>query len=118
MFRDTGSGDWLGFYDWLRAGTGEVVGVRLWVDEPDGPIRAAAACCEVTANENLFPLVIQLGAARAFVDDLSDDQDFGANRLLASFDRLALTFNAPTPRQERAPGGCDELPGSSKTSMR
>jgi hypothetical protein len=33
-FRDSGAGDWLGFYDWLRTSDNEVIGVRQYVD-PD-----------------------------------------------------------------------------------
>lgn len=32
VFSDSGAGDWLGFYDWLRTKSGKVIGVRLWVD--------------------------------------------------------------------------------------
>jgi len=38
-YEDVGLGDWTGFYDWLRRGDGEVVGVRYW---------------PATRNESLF----------------------------------------------------------------
>ena len=35
VFYDIGLGDWIGFYDWLRAGNGEIVGVRSWLEGPE-----------------------------------------------------------------------------------
>lgn len=95
-FSDSGSGDWLGFYDWLRSKSGEVIGVRLWVDDVNPQIRAAGQCVGVVTGEDCFPLVIYLGAEREFEDEQSCDQDFGGNMLLVSSDKFVLTFNAPS----------------------
>ena len=98
VFRDAGLGDWLGFYDWLRTKSGEVIGVRLWIDEPSEQVRTLSRCAGVVTGELGSPLVIHLSNARDVEDHLSDDQDFGSNMLLLSADRFALTFNAPRPR--------------------
>lgn len=97
-FRDAGQGDWLGFYDWLRTKAGEVIGVRLWVDDVNAQIRALHPCAGVVAGETCFPLLIYFGEERAFEEQLSDDQDFGSNRLLVGPGKFALTFNAPSKR--------------------
>lgn len=95
-FRDSGSGDWLGFYDWLRAKSGEVIGVRLWVDDVNPQMRAAGQCVGVVTAESCFPFLIYLGAEREFEDEQSCDQDFGGNRLMVSSNKFVLTFNAPS----------------------
>lgn len=98
LFRDAGVGDWLGFYDWLRTRSGEVIGVRLWVDEANEQLRAAGSCAGVVAGRDCFPLAIYFGESREFEDELSCDQDFGSNMLLVSANAFAMTFNAPEPR--------------------
>ena len=97
VFRDSGAGDWHGFYDWLRTASGDVIGITLWVDEPIPLLRAVAECTNVVAGENCRPLTIYFGEVREFEARISDDQDFGDNMLLLSSKRFALTFNAPTP---------------------
>jgi hypothetical protein len=32
-FRDSGVGDWLGFYDWLRTSDSQIIGVHVILDE-------------------------------------------------------------------------------------
>ena len=97
-FSDTGAGDWLGFYDWLRTRSGEVIGVRLWVDDVTPQIRAAAACSGVVAGESCSPFMIYLGHEHEFDAEQSDDQDFGSNMLLANSSKFAITFYAPSSR--------------------
>mgnify|MGYP001162896241 CR=1 FL=1 len=95
VFTDSGAGDWLGFYDWLRSKSGDVIGVRLWTDEVNDRIRTLGRCAGVVANDRCFPLLIYLGAEREFEDGQSCDQDFGSNMLLVSSNGFALTFNSP-----------------------
>jgi hypothetical protein len=95
VFKDSGAGDWLGFYDWLRTKTGKIIGIRLWVDEVSRHLRAAAVCVNVVANTECFPFVVYLGDEREFADENSCDQDFGSNMLLLSSGKFALTFNSP-----------------------
>ena len=96
VFTDSGAGDWLGFYDWLRTKSGTVIGVRLWTDEANDQIRAAGRCAGVAAGDSCFPLVVYLGAEREFEDEKSCDQDFGSNMLLLGPNGFALTFNSPS----------------------
>lgn len=98
VFEDAGLGAWLGFYDWLRTKSGDVIGVRLWVDEASEQIRAAGRCAGVVTGEDGSPLVIYLGEAREFEEAMSDDQDFGFNMLQVSDEKFALTFNPPRRR--------------------
>lgn len=98
LFRDSGLGDWLGFYDWLRTRSGEVIGVRVWIDEVNEQIRAAGSCANVISGRDCFPLSIYFGDSREFEEELSCDQDFGSNMLLLSSNAFALTFKAPESR--------------------
>lgn len=98
LFRDSGLGDWLGFYDWLRTRSGEVIGVRLWIDDVSEQIRAAGSCANVISERDCFPLAIYFGESREFEEELSCDQDFGSNMLLVGANAFAVTFNAPEPR--------------------
>jgi hypothetical protein len=91
---DSGAGDWLGFYDWLRDSAGEVIGVQQWIDE------AASypfSKCFVGVQPDLDSLCVRIffGQSREVDGALSCDQDFGSNRLLVADDSIALTFNAP-----------------------
>ncbi|MCM5683007.1 hypothetical protein M8A51_26190 [Schlegelella sp. S2-27] len=95
VFKDSGAGDWLGFYDWLRTKTGNIIGVRLWADEASHHLRAAGGCVNVITNTECFPFVVFLGDEREFVDENSCDQDFGSNMLLLSSGKFALTFSSP-----------------------
>ncbi|MDH4426297.1 MAG: hypothetical protein QE495_07580 [Acidovorax sp.] len=96
VFTDSGAGDWLGFYDWLRSTSGDVIGVRLWTDEVNDRIRSLGRYEGVVADDSCSPLLIYFGAEREFDDVQSCDQDFGSNMLLVSSNGLALTFNSPT----------------------
>ena len=98
LFRDSGLGDWLGFYDWLRTRSGEVIGVRVWIDQVNEQIRAAGSCANVISERDCFPLSIYFGESREFAEELSSDQDFGSNMLLVSANAFAVTFNAPKSR--------------------
>ncbi len=99
LYAQTKAADWQGFYDWMRTTGGEVVGVRLWLDE-DGDKRLLAIQCdgvEVDATRRLVQ--IWFTKLRQCDQSQSDDQDFGGNRLFRSFDgSLALTFNSPDSR--------------------
>jgi len=97
VFKDSGAGDWLGFYDWLRTKTGELIGVRLWVDEVNIHLSNATHCVNVVADKKCFPFVVYFGDQREFEDEQSCDQDFGSNMLMLGAGKFALTFNSPRP---------------------
>jgi len=93
-FKDSGAGDWLGFYDWLRSPQGNVIGVQQWIDE----FSTLSLLKEFQGVEyDLVHRVVRIffGQVREVDEGRSCDQDFGNNRLLISGDSVALTFNAP-----------------------
>ena len=93
-FKDSGLGDWQGFYDWLRTSSGKVIGVQQWLDEPHVHVGALARCRNVVLPSHQASLLIFFENERAFNTELSNDQDFGSNRLLLGQDAFALTFCA------------------------
>ena len=93
---DSGLGDWFGFYDWLRDGSKRVIGVRLWLDEENVHVQAIGKCMGVCRCGK--ELSIFFGADRKIEKSMSDDQDFGCNRLFVGLRSYAFTFNAPVPR--------------------
>lgn len=95
-YRDTGLGDFTGFYDWLRDASGGVIGVRYL------PFEASRAVCDAVAT---FPyidvtadrssLAVFFSVERAFDPASSGDQAFGGNRVFVAADgTYALTFDA------------------------
>ncbi len=93
-FADSGAGDWLGFYDWLRSPQGNVIGVRQWIDE----FSTFSFLKQYQGVEyDLVHRVVHIffGQTREVDEVNSCDQDFGSNRLLIAGDSVALTFNAP-----------------------
>ncbi|WMW80084.1 hypothetical protein RF679_15735 [Undibacterium cyanobacteriorum] len=95
---DAGLGDWLGFYDWLRNRSKTVIGVRIWLDEDNAHISAIGECMNAVVPIVGRELSIFFGADREFDKSLSDDQDFGGNKLFVGASMYALTFNAPVAR--------------------
>lgn len=94
--------DWLGFYDWLRVATGEVIGVRLQLDDPSSiASEVLELLCSVDSRNSRDELYVFFGSQREFEPALSDDADFGGNVLYrGEFGSVALTFNSPTARLE------------------
>jgi hypothetical protein len=93
-FRDSGSGDWLGFYDRLLDRNGEMIGIQQWVDE----------FAHLQFFKNFVGVEIDLvyKVVRMFFGDARDvdeasppSQDFGCNRLLVASESVALTFYLP-----------------------
>lgn len=93
-YLDSGAGDWLGFYDWLRNYQGEVIGVQQWVDETS-TFPFSTRFGGVEANVEHGVLRIFFDQSREVDGENSCDQDFGNNRLLVTAKSVALTFNAP-----------------------
>jgi len=94
-FRDSGAGDWLGFYDWLRTSDNEVIGVRQYVD-PDPKVDQTLlelARDDVVVDKKTRSVEIFFSNRRDYQDQGSHDQDFGDNRLfLADDGSILLTF--------------------------
>jgi hypothetical protein len=94
-FEDSGLGDWLGFYDWLRTSGGDILGVRLWIDEDSPKIDALGNCMDVHITVDKSHALVFFGAEREFDPAASNDQDFGGNRLFVGQSGYVLTFNSP-----------------------
>jgi hypothetical protein len=88
---DSGIGDWIGFFDWLRDSSGLIIGVRQWVDEPS-KVLFSGQFFGVEADEKQRMLCAYFGSSREVDEVTSCNQDFGNNRLLVAGDSIALTF--------------------------
>lgn len=102
-YEDSGLGDRLGFYDWLRSSDGDVVGIRrLWMDDEltkhKPLLEGLTACMNVAAPSGGPSLFVKFDGEWTVAPDLSDDQDFGSDRLFIGPAGFVLTFNAPTAR--------------------
>jgi len=99
-FRDSGAGEWLGFYDRILDRKGEMIGIQQWIDE----FSHLQFFKNFLGMEiNLVQQVVRIffGDAREVDEASSASQDFGSNRLLVDGESVALTFYLPTlPRDE------------------
>ncbi|MGJ4951383.1 hypothetical protein ACQR07_23560 [Bradyrhizobium sp. HKCCYLS20291] len=96
VFRDSGAGDWLGFYDWLLTKDDTVIGVRQYVD-PDDPrvdrILLELARDDVIVSKEARSVKIFFSDRRDYDVRKSSTQGFGDNRLFLSDDgSVLLTF--------------------------
>lgn len=88
---DSGAGDWLGFYDWLRSCQGKVMGVQQWIDDASAfPFPTKLEGVDADCKRGV--LRIYFGHSRDVDEANSCDQDFGHNRLLVAGESVALTF--------------------------
>ena len=94
-FRDSGTGDWLGFYDWLRASDDAVIGVRQYVDPEPMVDRTLLELSrdDVIVDKKVRSVEIFFSSSRDYDVLRSCDQDFGDNRLFVGDDgSILLTF--------------------------
>lgn len=102
--------DCFGFYDWLRTSSGDVIGVRLQLEDSSafGP-EELDLLCSLDSRNTQDELFIFFGSQRIFEAAMSDDTDFGGNILYAGeFGSLAISFNNATIRS----GAAGEVPAS------
>ena len=95
VFRDSGAGDWLGFYDWLRTTDDCVIGVRQYIDPNPtvDRILLELARDDVLVSRKARSVEIFFSRRRDYDALRSSDQDFGDNRLFLSDDgSILLTF--------------------------
>jgi hypothetical protein len=97
-FRDSGAGDWLGFYDRLRNRQGEMIGIQQWIDE-FSHLLFFKHFMGVETNLVRQVLRIFFSDSRDVDEAISASQDFGCNRLLVDGESVALTFYLPDPIQ-------------------
>ncbi len=89
--------EWLGFYDWLRTINGDVIGVRLQLDEGEIDGETLRFLISLDGRNSVDSIYIFFGTDREFDPARSDDADFGGNILLrGNMGSLAITFNAPS----------------------
>lgn len=100
IYRDKDVPEWLGFYDWLRSESDELVGVRLWLDDPMSSLQPLRECMGVNFRAS-SELLVFFGTSQAYDASRSDDQDFGGNWLFESEEGYALCFHAPHDHRRR-----------------
>ena len=93
-FVDSGLGDWIGFYDWLRTREGKLLGVRTWLDELGTQDLRRTLAGNLAVELGKREIRVWFSAERGFEEAASTDQDLGTHRLMmAGPDKFALTFN-------------------------
>jgi hypothetical protein len=93
-FADSGLGAWISFYDWLRGPSGDVIGVRTWLEKPEidrlrHVVRAGADLEFGDQSISIF-----LGHSHEVDEWSSSDQSLGTHRLMTNgTGTWALTFD-------------------------
>ncbi len=90
-----GDNSWLGFYDWLRLASGEVVGLRIRFDEA----RNVDLIHPYVGNRLILDsdlAVIRFTLEGVPIEKISGDADFSGNEIFRGNDgAIAITFYAP-----------------------
>jgi hypothetical protein len=85
LYRDTGYGDFTGFYDWLRSPEGVVIGLRWW---PFGDLGFVLETLRGREYASLDPaeeyVDIWFGSERVSIPEEPKEQDFVGNKVLVS----------------------------------
>lgn len=94
-----GDHSWLGFYDWLRLNSGDVIGVRLRIDdEKIVKVVHPFASEYLTMEKNVALIRFSLNGVST--PEISDDADFGGNEIYKGDNgELAIMFFEPTLRR-------------------
>ena len=93
-FKDSGLGDWVGFYDWLRTMSGVIVGVRTWLLDDPGVEEIRRQLGKNSAVQLCGKEVrVFFSDDREFDDSKSADQGFGIHKVMSSDGLLALTYD-------------------------
>lgn len=83
-YRDTGYGDWTGFYDWLRDSNDRVLGLRYWPDDTTFLLDVVRGFPYVVVPQNNFYMEIYFSTNRDVDLEKSGDQDFLYDKVFAS----------------------------------
>jgi hypothetical protein len=87
--------DWFGFYDWLRNINKDIVGLRLQIDGNTIDINQLLALGGMI-GDSASQVIFYFGSDTKYESLLSDDADFGGNKLyISKSGALAITFNMP-----------------------
>lgn len=96
-FTDSGNGEWLGFYDWLRDHDGFVIGVRQKIDEEIQSFPFGADFQGTDMDKSRRLVTIYFYESTNYDEGLSCDQEFGNNRLYFGARSILITFLPPGP---------------------
>lgn len=87
---------WFGFYDWLRASSGDLLGICLRPDEGELPEKVVQFLVSLDASSSSSNIYIFFGETKQFDAAKSDDADFGGNLLFqGNRGSIAIAFNTP-----------------------
>jgi hypothetical protein len=88
--------NFLGFYDWLRISSGEVIGLRVKLNDSDNRRNAALIQMFFSASILIEDVnYIFFGDRRDFIEVLSDDTDFCDFSVYRSSQSIGISFNQP-----------------------
>lgn len=73
-----------GFYDWLRDANSKTIGIRISPDEQEETVLKHCGKLSYAHVRDSHSVELYVGENRLFVEELSDDQDFGGNRIYAN----------------------------------
>ena len=94
-YRDAGFGEWTGFYDWLRASDGTLLGVRYWLDTSTAFLEVYARNLPYVSVDPSRCIEVYFSDQRAFEPKLSADQAFLYDALFRAADgEYAIAFGA------------------------
>lgn len=94
-YRDAGFGEWTGFYDWLRAPDGALLGVRYWLDTSTEFLEVYARNLSYVSVDPSRSIEVYFSDRRAFEPRLSADQAFLYDALFRAADgEYAIAFGA------------------------
>ncbi len=95
-YKDLGYDDFVGFYDWLRNTDKRIIGVRCYPwEEFSFPYATVRVLPYVEIDSEEKSVCLFFSDERSFEESLSDDQDFGNNRMYKSdTEEYAISFDA------------------------
>jgi hypothetical protein len=94
-YRDAGLGEWTGFYDWLKAADGSLLGVRYWLNASTEFLATYAAGLAYVIVDPSRSIEVYSSDRRALEPKLSCDQAFLYNAVFRAGDgEYAIAFGA------------------------
>ena len=94
--------EWSGFYDWLRAGSGRIIGVRYHTTENGRAILEGAKLLDYAAVGEYGDVSIFFGTDRNFDRAQSEDQDFEYDQVFVGGEgEYAICFSTGNLTEEQ-----------------